>query len=56
LLATPAAHYKPGMKRRNRTLLIIGVVATVLGWLAWKTLLTANTLPSTPPVAREPAR
>jgi hypothetical protein len=41
LRAVGAVHYKPGMKRR-RTLVVVGVVAMFLGWLAWKTLLTAK--------------
>ena len=40
------------MSRRNRSLLIVGVVVMLLGWLAWKTLLTANTLPTPPPAAQ----
>jgi hypothetical protein len=40
------------MKRRNRCLIIIGVVICLAGWLAWKVLLTKNTLPSSPPVTQ----
>lgn len=39
------------MTPRNRTLLIVGVTVMLAAWLAWKTLLTANTLPSPPPAA-----
>jgi hypothetical protein len=40
------------MKGRNRSLIVIGVVIFVAGWLAWKVLLTKSKLPS-PPAATQ---
>lgn len=44
------------MMRRNRSLMIIGVVIFLAGWLAWKVLLTGSTLPPAAPVAQSPDR
>jgi hypothetical protein len=36
--------------RRNRTLVVIGIASCLAAWLAWKVLLTANSLPTPAPV------
>lgn len=37
---------------RNRTLIAVGVALLLVGWLAWKVLLTQSKLPSAPPAAQ----
>lgn len=40
------------MPRRNRGLLIFGVIVLVVAWLAWKVLHTASTIAPPVPVTR----
>jgi hypothetical protein len=44
------------MLRRNRTLVVIGIASCLAAWLAWKVLLTANTLQTPAPVRQGSAR
>jgi hypothetical protein len=39
------------MQRRRRTLIAVGFVAFLAGWLAWKVLLTKSKIPASAPVA-----
>lgn len=41
------------MKRQHKTLLAIGFIVFVAGWLAWSVLLTESELEQ-PPVAADP--
>ena len=42
--------------RRNRSLIVIGVMVLFAGWLAWKVLLTKSKLPTPAPVTQGSAR
>lgn len=44
------------MKGRNRSVIVIGVVILLAGWLAWKVLLTKSTLPTPAPLTRDTER
>jgi hypothetical protein len=41
------------MQRRHKTLIAVGLIVFVLGWLAWSVLLTESEIPQ-PPAAEQP--
>ena len=40
------------MMRRNRGLMVIGIVIFLAAWLAWKLLHTSSRIPTPPPVSQ----
>jgi hypothetical protein len=49
---TPAMQEDTGIMRRNRALMVIGVVIFLAAWLAWKVLHTASRIPTPVPLTQ----
>ncbi len=42
------------MKRQHRTLIAVGIVIFLVGWLAWSMLLTESEMPENPAAQQSP--
>lgn len=41
------------MQRRHKTLIAVGLVVFILGWLAWSVLLTEDEVDDAPPAVQQ---